>query len=186
MITTVVIVLYYRIGKKSTLLKGCSDSANESNLLSNLFREEVPYVDESGELVADIDINFNPMDNVKSGDYVVLHAEYGSTPDTNIPHYKLHFNVDAEFGAQNEYSYNATVLANYGRKLTLDVAQGKTLTIGYRPNNYGTRGVGAEDEGVLTFTGGAVKIEAVGDHKCMYLNFHAEITLTPAAPSSAA
>ena len=43
MITTVVIELYYRIGKKSTLLKGCSDSANESNLLSNLFREEVPY-----------------------------------------------------------------------------------------------------------------------------------------------
>ena len=28
--------------QKSTLLKGCSDSANESNLLSNLFREEVP------------------------------------------------------------------------------------------------------------------------------------------------
>ena len=45
MITTVVIELYYRIGKKSTLLKGCSDSANESNLLSNLFREEVPYAD---------------------------------------------------------------------------------------------------------------------------------------------
>lgn len=44
MITTVVIELYYRIGKKSTLLKGCSDSANESNLLSNLFREEVPKV----------------------------------------------------------------------------------------------------------------------------------------------
>ena len=43
MITTVVIELYYQIGKKSTLLKGCSDSANESNLLSNLFREEVPY-----------------------------------------------------------------------------------------------------------------------------------------------
>lgn len=44
MITTVVIELYYRIGKKSTLLKGCSDSANESNLLSNLFREEVPFL----------------------------------------------------------------------------------------------------------------------------------------------
>ena len=28
--------------QKSTLLKDCSDSSNESNLLSNLFREEVP------------------------------------------------------------------------------------------------------------------------------------------------
>ena len=147
-----------------------ADKVNGGYIIKNTIEgtEGHTYVDESGELVADIDINFNPMDNVKSGDYVVLHAEYGSTPDTNIPHYKLHFNVDAEFGAQDEYSYNATVLANYGRKLTLDVAQGKTLTIGYRPNNYGTRGVGAEDEGVLTFTGGAVKIEAVGDHKCMY------------------
>ena len=147
-----------------------ADEVNGGYIIKNTIEgtEGHTYVDESGELVADIDINFNPMDKVKSGDYVVLHAEYGSTPYTNIPHYKLHFNVDAEFGAQNEYSYNATVLANYGRKLTLDVAQGKTLTIGYRPNNYGTRGVGAEDEGVLTFTGGAVKIEAVGDHKCMY------------------
>ncbi|MDR3769787.1 MAG: autotransporter outer membrane beta-barrel domain-containing protein [Sutterella sp.] len=147
-----------------------ADEENGGYIIKNTIEgtEGHTYVDESGELVADIDINFNPMDKVKSGDYVVLHAEYGSTPDTNIPHYKLHFNVDAEFGAQNEYSYNATVLANYGRKLTLDVAQGKTLTIGYRPNDYGTRGVGAEDEGVLTFTGGAVKIEAVGDHKCMY------------------
>lgn len=147
-----------------------ADKVNGGYIIKNTIEgtEGHTYVDESGELVADIDINFNPMDNVKSGDYVVLHAEYGSTPYTNIPHYKLHFNVDAEFGAQNEYSPNATVLANYGRKLTLDVAQGKTLTIGYRPNNYGTRGVGAEDEGVLTFTGGAVKIEAVGDHKCMY------------------
>lgn len=147
-----------------------ADEVNGGYIIKNTIEgtEGHTYVDESGELVADIDINFNPMDKVKSGDYVVLHAEYGSTPYTNIPHYKLHFNVDAEFGAQNEYSYNATVLANYGRKLTLDVAQGKTLTIGYRPNDYGTRGVGAEDEGVLTFTGGAVKIEAVGDHKCMY------------------
>lgn len=147
-----------------------ADEENGGYIIKNTIEgtEGHTYVDESGELVADIDINFNPMDKVKSGDYVVLHAEYGSTPDTNIPHYKLHFNVDAEFGAQNEYSYNATVLANYGRKLTLDVAQGKTLTIGYRPNDYGTRGVGAEDEGVLTFTGGAVKIEAVGDHKCKY------------------
>ena len=91
-----------------------ADEVNGGYIIKNTIEgtEGHTYVDESGELVADIDINFNPMDNVKSGDYVVLHAEYGSTPDTNIPHYKLHFNVDAEFGAQNEYSYNATVLAN--------------------------------------------------------------------------
>lgn len=150
----------------SGIFKLTPDTENGGYLIKNKVDGTTghTYVDENGELIAEMEVNFNPMDEIGSNDFVVLHAAPGSTPDDNIPHYKLNFTTDAEFGSQNEYSYNPTVLAKYGRKLSINVAEGKTLTIGYRPNSNNTRGVGAEDEGLLNFTGGNVKIEAVGDY----------------------
>lgn len=149
-------------------IKIVEDTENGGYILQNKIEgtQSHTYVNDEGIVVGDIDINFNPAEEVKAGNTMFLGAQPKQTPEGELLGLiKLNFKTDARFDAQNEASSYPTIDVSYGRAVELSMEQGKTLTVNVRPGRNSFSGIRATDEGKLTFSGGILQVNAIGDYR---------------------